>query len=250
MTSAKSKFARQAAGVMASRPDPGRLPAGELVVRSPRLNIVAIEAALVSVQREFPRINASLTARRDPLTDEVVANMVDGYRRVDDYLAKGVDLFRMGKSERLLELNRIVLCGEGGRQRDCSARQLSITEQHFYEADGGGVGALMEWLDLHRHISVWRRAAGVVTRVLSQPQLYLEGNHRTGTLLMGYLLAREGLPPFVLSVDNARYFFEPASLIKKRKKHGLDNLLRLPKMVKRLAGLLEDQADSGYLLRD
>jgi hypothetical protein len=250
MTSTNSKLARSAAGAMIGRPAAGRVPADALMARNPRLNIVAIEAALVSVQREFPRINASLTARRDPLTDEVVANMVAGYRRVDDCLAKGIDLFRMGKSERLLELNRIVLCGEGGRPHECSVKQLKITEQHFYEADGGGIGSLMEWLELHQHLSVWRRAAGVFTRVLSQPQLYLEGNHRTGALLMGYLLAREGLPPFVLTVDNARHFFEPASLIKKRKKHGLDNLLRLPKLVKRLARLLEDQADNGYLLKD
>lgn len=250
MTSTNSKFARPAAGAMAGRPAPGRVPSGELVARNQRLNIVAIEAALVSVQREFPRINASLTARRDPLNDEVVANMVDGYRRVDDWLAKGIDLFTMGKSVHLLELNRIVLCGDNSRPHDCSAKQLKLTEQHFYEADSGGVGALMDWLELYQHISVWRRAAGVFTRVLSQPQLYLEGNHRTGALLMGYLLAREGLPPFVLTVENARHFFEPASLIKKRKKHGLDNLLRLPKMAKHLARLLEDQADSGYLLRD
>ena len=92
--------------------------------------------------------------------------------------------------------------------------------------------------------------AGVFTRVLSQPQLYLEGNHRTGTLLMGYLLAREGKPPFVFTVDNARHFFEPASLVKKRKKHGMDTLLRLPKMIKRLARLLGEQADDGFLLKD
>jgi hypothetical protein len=108
----------------------------------------------------------------------------------------------------------------------------------------------MDWLDLHQHVTAWKRAAGVFTRVLSQPQLYVEGNHRTGALLMGYLLAREGLPPFVLTVENARQFFEPATLIKKRKKQGLDNLLRLPKMTKRLAQLLEVQADTGYLLKN
>ena len=156
----------------------------------------------------------------------------------------------MGKSAHLLELNRVVLCGDAGRRQECSARQLRITEQHFYETDGGGVGALMDWLDVHQHATVWKRAAGVFTRVLSQPQLYVEGNHRTGALLMSYLLVREGQPPFVLTVDNARNFFEPASLIKKRKKHGLDNLLKLPKMTKRLARQFEEQADNCYLQVD
>ncbi len=246
MKSTNRKHARDEREVPAC----SRWPAGVVMASNHRLNILAIEASLASVQREFPRINAGLSSRRDPLTDEVVANMVAGYRRVDDCLAKGIDLFRMGKSTRLLELNRVVLCGDDSRRQDCSARQLRLTEQHFYETDGGGVGALMEWLDVHQNATVWRRAAGVFTRVLSQPQLYVEGNHRTGALLMSYLLAREGRPPFVLSVDNASHFFEPATLIKKRKKRGLDNLLRLPKMTKRLARLLEVQADNSYLLKD
>ena len=96
----------------------GRTPAGAVIASKHRLNITAIEASLASVQREFPRINAVLTSRRDPLTDEVVANMVAGYRQVDDCLAQGIDLFRMGKSAHLLELNRIVLCGDTGRRQD------------------------------------------------------------------------------------------------------------------------------------
>lgn len=214
-----------------------------------RINLTAIASALSQVQREFPRINASLTTSRDPLTDEVVANMLSAYRRVDEYLAADIDLFEMGQSERLLELNTLVLCGCGGERPECRKGTSGANEQHFYETEDGGVGALMEWLDLHRNDSVWKRAAGVFTRVLSRPQLYMEGNHRTGTLLMSYLLAREGRPPFVLTVDNARLFFEPATLIKKRKKHGLDNLFRLPKLTKRVARLIEDQADHHFLVR-
>jgi hypothetical protein len=250
MKSTNKRLTRAADGVIADRPVGKRLPARAVMSRNRRLNIVAIEASLVSVQREFPRINASLTARRDPLTDEVVANMLAGYRRVDDCLENGIDLFKVGKSKHLLELNRVVLCGDDSRQDDSSQRQLEITAQHFYAAEGGGVGGLMDWLELHRKDAVWKRAAGVFTRVLSQPQLYLEGNHRTGALLASYLLAREGRPPFVLTVDNARHFFEPATLIKKSRKHGLDKLVKLPKMTKRFARLLEDQADNGYLLQD
>jgi hypothetical protein len=213
------------------------------------MNLSAIESALVKVQRDFPHINASLTASRDPLTDEVVANMLSAYRRVDYYLEKGVDLFGLGESERLLELNALVLCGDSSHQPEPSGVRAAANARQFYETEAGGVGGLMEWLDLHRKDSVWKRAAGVFTRVLSRPQLYVEGNHRTGTLLMSYLLAREGRPPFVLTVDNARLFFEPATVIKKRKKHGLDNLWRLPKLTSRFARLLEEQADSHFLDR-
>lgn len=219
--------------------------------RTFRLNLPAIEASLAGVQREFPRINAALSDRRDPLTDEVVANMMAGYRRVNDCLLEGVDLFSLGESSRLVDLNRLVLCGDAVHDRRDArhAGHLANTHAHFYETAGGGVGGLMDWLAFHRDDAIWKRAAGLFIRVLSQPQLFPEGNHRTGTLLVGYLLARNGLPPFVLTAHNARYFFEPATLIKNRRKHGLDRLLRLPKLTKRVARLLEGEADVEYLLK-
>jgi hypothetical protein len=211
-----------------------------------RLNLAAIEAALVSLQAEFPRINAELSDKRDALTDQVVANMLEGYRCVDDYLSRDIDLFQMGNSRRLLHLNRLVLYGSK-RQSINSERSLMTTSHHFYEAEDGGVGEVMEWLGMHHNARVWKRAAGVFTHVLSQPQLYIEGNHRTGALMMSYLLAREGQPPFVLTANNARHFFDPATLVKNSKKHGLDNLLKLPKLTKRFARLLEEQGDAMYL---
>ncbi len=48
-----------------------------------RLNLPAIEASLRDVQRDFDRINERLDEYRDPMTDEVVANMMAGYDGVD-----------------------------------------------------------------------------------------------------------------------------------------------------------------------
>jgi len=39
------------------------------------------------------------------------------------------------------------------------------------------------------------------------------GNHRTGALLMSYLLVRDGDPAFVLSVETAPAYFGPSSLL-------------------------------------
>jgi ABC-type phosphate transport system substrate-binding protein len=36
------------------------------------------------------------------------------------------------------------------------------------------------WFKEYGKESAWKRAAGVYVRILSQPQLYIEGNHRTG----------------------------------------------------------------------
>jgi hypothetical protein len=217
-------------------------------VPSRRLNLSAIEASLRAVQQDFTRINATLSTPRDPLSDEVLDNLLAGYACVDDALAQGLDLFALGNSRRLLELNILVLCGPTQEARRAAAAHIAATERRFYEQPGGGIRDLMHWLSVHAKDSVWRRAAGAYVRLLSQPQLYIEGNHRTGALIMSYLLAREGRPPFVLTVDNAKAYFDPSALVKGSKKRGIAELTRLPKLKKRLAELLKSQADAAYLL--
>jgi hypothetical protein len=213
-----------------------------------RLNLSAIEASLQEVQRDFDRINASLSTPRDPLSDEVLGNLLAGYARVDDALAEGLDLFALGNSRQLLELNILVLCGPGQEARRLAASHIAATERRFYEQPGGGIRDLMHWLSVHTKDPVWRLAAGAYVRILSQPQLYLEGNHRTGALIMSYILARAGRPPFVLTVDNAKAYFDPSALVKGSKKRGIAELTRLPKLKKRFAKLLEAQSDDQYLL--
>jgi Fic family protein len=79
--------------------------------------------------------------------------------------------------------------------------------------------------------------------VLSEPQLYIEGNHRTGALLMSYILARDGKPPFVFSVD----YFDPSSVIKGTRKTTFALLFEAPKIKRRFAGFLQEQAQRRYL---
>jgi hypothetical protein len=144
-----------------------------------RLNLPQIESALRAVQTNFARINATLSAQCDAMSDEVRANMMAGYRCIDDALANGVDLFELGSSRRLLELNILVLCGVDEEKRKDFARHIAWTEQRFYQQEGGGIGALMEWLQRHNGGDVWTRAASVYIHILSRPELYVEGNHRT-----------------------------------------------------------------------
>jgi hypothetical protein len=213
-----------------------------------RLNLTAIEASLRAVQDDFDRINRTLSTPRDPMTETVRRNMMDGYRTVDDALASGLDPFEIGHSQWLLELNTCVLCGRDvGRRREFS-RHIASTQQHFYDQEGAGIGGLMEWLAHHRDDNVWFRAAGVYVYILSRPQLYIEGNHRTGSLIMSYILAREGQPPFVLSVENAKAYFDPSTLVKDARKHSLDMLFTMPKLKKRLARLLKGNGARDYLV--
>ena len=205
-------------------------------------------ATLRRTQHALAEGNARLGAHRDPLSDRIVANVLSGYAFVGELVASRVDVFAMGNLRNLLELNTIVLCGTDAARREQYARHRQATERRFYEERGGGIQDLVEWYAGHRHEPVWSRAAGVMVRILGRPQLFVEGNHRTGALLMSYLLMAEGEPPFVLSPENAGPYFEPSTVIRSTEKKGPAALFRLPGITRRLAQLLEEHADRRYLL--
>jgi hypothetical protein len=212
------------------------------------LNLAAIEAALRDLQAHFPEINKMLKSRRDALEDSLIENMLAGYQLVDSLVAQRLDLFAMGNLRLLLEINAVVLWGCEEQERVQTARHLAATEERFYEQEGGGIRDIVEWYALHGTGSSWSRAAGVYVRMLSEPELFIEGNHRSGALVMSYILARDGRPPFVLTAENARAYLDPSTLITQTRKHGVVALFRLPKITRYFAEFLKKQADQRYLL--
>ena len=69
-----------------------------------------------------------------------------------------------------------------------------------------------------------------------------QGNNRSGSLIVSYLLMRAGLPPFVLTLENAEGYFNPSSVIRNSAKHGVKSLYELPKIKKKYAAFLEDHS--------
>lgn len=207
-----------------------------------RLDLIAIERALHEVQSRFDELSQHFTEPRDPLSDEVLHNVLEGYVLIDDYVASGVDLFDLQQINLMLEINATVLCGSDPARRLEFAEHLAATEKHFFNEAEGGIKDLFNWYSAHRNESVWKRAAGVYVRILSKPQLFIEGNNRSGSLIVSYLLMRAGRPPFVLTLDNAEGYFNPSSVIRNSAKHGLKALYELPKIKKKYAAFLEEQA--------
>lgn len=207
-----------------------------------RLDLPAIERALREVQGRFAELSKHFTEQRDPFTDEVLENVLAGYALVDEYVEAGVDLFDLQHVNLMLEINATVLCGRDPARRVEFARHLEATEAHFFNNTEGGIKDLFNWYCTYRSESVWKRAAGVYVRILSKPQLFIEGNNRSGSLIVSYLLIRAGLPPFVLSLDNAEGYFNPSSVIRNSAKHGVKALYELPKIKKKYAAFLEEQA--------
>jgi hypothetical protein len=212
------------------------------------MNIDKIERSLRAVQKDFDRINYTLEDLRDPMRDEIVSNMISGYRYVNELLEQDISLLRREGLHHFLELNHIVLCGTNKEERKNCQKHIQATTDRFYEQKDFCISDIRRWAEDHKKDSPWKRAAGVYIMHISQPQLFFEGNHRTGALLMSCILVRNGKPPFVLGVNNAKAYFDPSSLAKKTTKDFFGNYFTLPKIKKKFAQFLEEQANSDFLI--
>jgi Fic/DOC family len=200
------------------------------------------------VQAQFGQLGERLRPQRDPLDDRVLDNMLASYACVDALVAAAVDVFALGQLKHLLELNTLVLCGTDEARRAAHAGHLAATERRFYEERAAGIQDVVEWHTRLADDAPWERAAGVYVRMLSTPQLFIEGNHRTGALAMSYVLLRAGLPPFVLSTANAAGYFATSTALRDTHKGSPAALFRLPGLKRRLAALLREHAEPRYLL--
>jgi hypothetical protein len=208
-----------------------------------RLDLPVIEASLRRVQAAL----AVTGGARDPLDERVLDNLLAGYARADELVAGSVDVLAMGRLKHLLELNSLVLCGASPERRVVYARHLEATERRFYGEGADGVGEVVEWAAAHQDDPPRERAAGVYVMMLSRPQLFIEGNHRTGALVMSCLLARAGLPPFVLSPECAEGYFDVSTCIRDTAKTGAARF-RLGALQTRLAALLGEHIDPRHVI--
>lgn len=213
-----------------------------------RFNIAEIACSLEQAQLQFKQINKSLNVRRGSLTSEEVANMVEGYRFVDQLLAQGTDLFARGNSSLLLEINTLVLCGADKKNRENYILHIEQNKRQFYDDQHGGIGSLMEWLAFHATDNLWRKAAGLYIQITSQPQLFIEGNHRSAILMMSFMLGRAGYPPFVLTSDNAKEILDQSTPISDFKKHGFSALIYTPRLRNQLAITLQKSVEQRHSL--
>lgn len=213
-----------------------------------RFNISEIMRSLEQTQNEFNTINSSLNVRRSPLTSEAVANMVEGYRFVDQLLGRGTDLMAKGNSSLLLEINTLVLCGSNPRKREDFIFHIEQNKEYFYDNQKGDIGSLMEWTELHAGDDIWKKAAGLYIHIMSRPQLFFEGNHRSAILIVSFLLGREGYPPFVLTPYNAKRLFDQSKRLSDLRKSSLRAMIHFPRLRSRLTSTLRETLEQRHLL--
>jgi hypothetical protein len=211
-----------------------------------RLHLGRIDDELRDVQRHFPAINALLHCRRDDFTDTVRKNMIAAYEFLDAMVAQDLDLFSRNGLEALLQLNHIVLLGRGYDAKAFGGH-IAATRHQFFANFRDYVKPIRRWYQKHQTENPYKVASQIYVGVLSQPQLFQEGNHRTGALIASGILLQNDCPPFVLTRQNAIAYFNPSSEIKFTDKRTVRGKLRLPKYQRAFRDFLKLNVNWAYV---
>jgi hypothetical protein len=181
-----------------------------------RLDLEKIESALLEVEHGWPRIDAELQrlklGRRHPFTASLRGNMVCAYAYLDKLLALDIAPFSDRGIACMLVLNNLVHYGTDRNVMDQFASAVEVNAEKF----DANIGPIVDWYERHavQGDHPCKLAAETFVSIVGQPQLFVEGNHRTGALIASWINLHAGYPPFVLSVRNAMAYFAPSTEIK------------------------------------
>ena len=225
----------------------------ERVKREPgRLRLEAIDASLRTVEMHWSEIDDELDlrgiGRKDtPFTALLRLRMMSAYQYLDDLLAQQMLPFSKKSIEHMLVLNERVHYGTDQQLMAEYAKAMQATAEKFYQH----IGPIQNWYEQHtkRGDHPLKIAAEIYVSILGYPQLYIEGNHRTGSLIANWITVYHGFPPFILSVENAIAYFAPSAEIKRFvNKSTWRGQSQLPKYRKSFLKFWESHIDSQYLL--
>jgi hypothetical protein len=162
-------------------------------------------------------------------------------------VARQVNRFWEPGKAGMLELNNRVHYGTDAAVRTEFAKAIAANNEKCWR----NVGPIVGWSEKHvsRGDSAYKLAAEEYVSILGQLQLFVEGNHRTGSLIASWINLIADYPPFVLSVDNAVAYFAPSAEIK----HFADRSTwrgraRLPKYRKVFCEFWQQHIDEKHVL--
>lgn len=171
---------------------------------------------MCEVQKHWPIIDLELARHRighkDPFTETLRQNMMSAYDHLDQLVRREIEPFSSKGLAQMLVLNNRVHYGTDKRLMAEFRSAVSANADKFHT----NIGAIAKWYRRHaeRHDHPFKLAAETYVSILGRPQLFIEGNHRTGSLIASWINLHAGYPPFVLSVANAVPYFAPSAEIK------------------------------------
>ena len=171
--------------------------------------------------------------RKDtPFDQPLMDNMLCAWEYIDYFIRKKkYSLLSKEGGPHMLEINHRVHYGLDYKQREEYQKALAATTEKFSRQ----IVPIRKYYKRETVLrtSINKIASEVYIAILGQPQLFIEGNHRSGSIIASWINLASNKPPFVLSVDNAMAFFKPAQEIKKFNKRSMwRSLTKLPKYKK------------------
>ena len=183
-----------------------------------RFDLEKVEQSLIGVEKNWKKIDDELDFRKigrkdTPFNTEVRAKMMSAYSLLDDLLGKGVEPFSIESLEDMCELNNLVHYGLDFQLRQEYIKAIRANEEKYYRH----IDSIIKWYENHmkKEPHPLKVASEVYVAILGHPQLFIEGNHRAGSLIASWIDMYYGYPPFVLSAKNAIPYFKPSADIKK-----------------------------------
>jgi len=215
-----------------------------------RLDLCEIDASLLAVEREWPRIDSELQqeriGRKDPFTAVLRNNMLTAYAYLDELLAREIEPFSSACFEHILMLNDRVHYGTDTALMAEFTTAIASNAEKF----NAHIEPIAAWYWKHSSQGdhPYKLAAETYVSIVGQPQLFIEGNHRTGSLIASWINMYAGYPPFVLSVDNAVDYFAPSAAIKQfANRSTWRGRQQLPKYRKSFRVFWEHHVDGKYV---
>jgi len=210
------------------------------------LNLKSIEDDFFELKENFYDINDSLDIKRDHFSKDVMENLLQTYEYVNFLLSKWVDILDWHHNHEILELNHLVLIWKSIDLRQEYNKHIEETRKKF-----------SKWIE-HTIKRAWKKnskwvykvAAWIFIHWVSQPQLFIEWNHRTNTTLVNYLLLREWENPFIVNTLNAKAFFNPAQEIKRTFKWSLKETFKMLKHKKIFKDFFSKYSSSKYKINN
>ncbi len=212
------------------------------------MNLQEVGGALAGLMNVSAQPESDGFDDKEPLSADVTRRMMEGYAYVNYLLREGIDLFNYGSSHHWLELNHLVLCGSTPERRQQFRDHIEETERRFYDDSVGGIGERVEWLLRNRTTGPEALAAGIFLSITSSPQLFIEGNRRTATLIASYALVSHGRAPLVATVRDYRAFFALTDGCKHIHRTRWDQALSFRRQAGRIEHFMRQTADSSFLI--
>lgn len=216
-----------------------------------RPDLKKIEKSYSEVVRNWEKIDNTLDelgiGRKDtPFDDTVMQNMLLAWEYIDHFIRKkGYRLIsRRGYSD-MLEINNLVHYGVDQAMRKEYKKAIAANAEKFSMQ----VPPIRKYYEnkMEKGCDVDKVAAEIFISILGMPQLFIEGNHRSGSIIASWINLANNKPPYVLTVSNAVAYFVPAQEIKKFDQRSVwRSVTKLPKYKKAFKKFWKNYCDMQF----